>query len=58
MGLQVRLLLSGADVTRGTLPTLAPAFAVGKPLLVVVAVQGAPWVKVSNTHRIHRPRAE
>jgi hypothetical protein len=34
--------LSGADVTRGTWPILAPAFAVGKTRLVVVAVEGAP----------------
>jgi len=34
-------LLSGADVTRATLPILAPAFAEGELHLVVVAVQGA-----------------
>jgi hypothetical protein len=34
-------LLSGADVTRGTLPILAPAKGGGKLHLVVVAVQGA-----------------
>jgi hypothetical protein len=39
--------LSEADVTRGPSPILAPAFAVGKPHLVVVAVQGASSAPVS-----------
>ena len=34
----VGVVIDGADVTRGTLPILAPAFAMGKLPLVVVAV--------------------
>ena len=44
----------GADVTRGTLRILAPAFAMGKLLLVVVAVQGAARMGLRKSNKSRR----
>jgi hypothetical protein len=41
-----RVFIGGADVTRRTLPILAPAFAEGKLHLVVIAAQEAPPLRI------------